>query len=31
LDNPRRLGMQVIHYQNAQQLCGDLQKYGVEV
>jgi putative hydrolase of the HAD superfamily len=31
LESPRKLGMNVIHYQNAQQLRGDLQKYGVEV
>jgi putative hydrolase of the HAD superfamily len=31
LEAPRRLGMNVIHYQNAQQLRGDLQKYDVEV
>jgi putative hydrolase of the HAD superfamily len=31
LENPRRLGMNVIHYQNAQQLRADLQKYDVEV
>ena len=31
LEIPRRLGMNVIHYQNAQQLRSDLQKYGVEV
>jgi putative hydrolase of the HAD superfamily len=31
LENPRRLGMNVIHYQNAPQLRADLQNYGVEV
>jgi putative hydrolase of the HAD superfamily len=31
LESPRKLGMNVIHYQNAQQLRGDLQKYDVEV
>ena len=31
LESPRRLGMNVIHYQDAQQLACDLQKYGVEV
>jgi len=31
LEAPRRLGITAIHYQNAQQLRGDLQKYGVEV
>ena len=31
LDYPRKLGLKVIHYQNAQQLRGDLRKYGVEV
>ena len=31
LDSPRRLGMNVIHFENAQQLRSDLQKYGVEV
>jgi putative hydrolase of the HAD superfamily len=31
LESPRRLGMNVIHYQNAQQLRCDLQKFGVEV
>jgi putative hydrolase of the HAD superfamily len=31
LDSPRRLGMNVIHYQNAQQLRVDLQNYDVEV
>ena len=31
LESPRRLGMNVIHYQNAQQLRVDLQNYGVEV
>ncbi len=31
LESPRRLGMNVIHYQNASQLRSDLQKYDVEV
>jgi putative hydrolase of the HAD superfamily len=31
LENPRRLGMNVIHYENAPQLRSELQKYGVEV
>jgi putative hydrolase of the HAD superfamily len=31
LECPRRLGMNVIHYENPQQLRTDLQKYGVEV
>ena len=31
LESPRRLGMNVIHYQNPQQLRTDLQKCGVEV
>jgi putative hydrolase of the HAD superfamily len=31
LENPRRLGMHAIHFQNASQLRVDLQKYGVEV
>jgi putative hydrolase of the HAD superfamily len=31
LESPRRLGMNVIHYQDAQQLRCDLQKYDVEV
>ena len=31
LESPRRLGMNVIHCQNAQQLRCDLQKCGVEV
>jgi putative hydrolase of the HAD superfamily len=31
LEAPRRLGITAIHYQNAQQLRCDLQKYGVEV
>lgn len=31
LDTPRRLGMNVIHYQNAHQLRADLQKFDVEV
>jgi putative hydrolase of the HAD superfamily len=31
LESPRRLGMNVIHYENAVQLRCDLQKFGVEV
>jgi putative hydrolase of the HAD superfamily len=31
LESPRRLGLNVIHYQNAPQLRADLQKMGVEV
>jgi len=31
LDIPRRLGMNVIHHRNAEQLRSDLGKYGVEV
>jgi len=31
LESPRKLGMSVIHCQNAQQLRADLQKAGVEV
>ncbi|GAC1618845.1 MAG: HAD family phosphatase [Candidatus Acidiferrum sp.] len=31
LENPRRLGMNVIHHQNAEQLNADLKKIGVEV
>ena len=31
LDCPRKLGMNVIQYQNAEQLRSDLRKYGVEV
>jgi putative hydrolase of the HAD superfamily len=31
LESPRKLGMNVIHYQEAQQLRRDLQKYDVEV
>ena len=31
LENPRKLGMRTIHYQNAEQLRGELKKYGVEV
>ncbi len=31
LENPRRLGMHVIHYQNPRQLRSDLKKCGVEV
>jgi putative hydrolase of the HAD superfamily len=31
LESPRRLGMNVIHYQNAAQLRTDLQNYDVEV
>jgi putative hydrolase of the HAD superfamily len=31
LENPRRLGMNAIHYQNAEQLRSELGKYGVTV
>jgi putative hydrolase of the HAD superfamily len=31
LESPRKLGMNVIHYQDAAQLRSDLQKYDVEV
>ncbi|HKT46501.1 MAG TPA: HAD family phosphatase [Candidatus Acidoferrales bacterium] len=31
LDAPRRLGMNTIHYQNAEQLRGELRKYGIAV
>jgi putative hydrolase of the HAD superfamily len=31
LENPRRLGMQVVHFQNAKQLRADLQALGIEV
>lgn len=31
LENPRRLGMNTIHYQHAAQLRQELQTYGVEV
>jgi putative hydrolase of the HAD superfamily len=31
LESPRRLGMNVIHYQNPEQLRTDLRKFGVEV
>ena len=31
LESPRRLGMNVIHYENPQQLRCDLQKYGIAV
>lgn len=31
LENPRRIGMNVIHYQNPGQLRSELQKHGVEV
>jgi putative hydrolase of the HAD superfamily len=31
LESPRKLGMNVIHFQDAKQLRADLQKYGVEV
>jgi putative hydrolase of the HAD superfamily len=31
LENPRKLGMKTIHYQNAEQLRGELKNYGVEV
>jgi len=31
LENPRRLGMNVVHHQNARQLCDDLKSFGIEV
>ena len=31
LENPRRLGMQVVHFQNAKQLRADLHALGIEV
>ncbi len=31
LENPRRLGMQVVHHQDAKQLRSDLQGLGIEV
>jgi putative hydrolase of the HAD superfamily len=31
LESPRRLGMNTIHHQNAEQLRSELGKYGVEV
>jgi putative hydrolase of the HAD superfamily len=31
LENPRRLGMQVVHHQNATQLRNDLKTFGIEV
>ena len=31
LENPRRLGMKGIHYQDPEQLCVELKRYGVEV
>jgi putative hydrolase of the HAD superfamily len=31
LETPRRLGLNVIHHQNAEQLRSELRKYGVEV
>jgi putative hydrolase of the HAD superfamily len=31
LENPRRLGMNVIHYQNASQLRAELQSFGIKV
>ena len=31
LESPRRLGMNTIHHQNAEQLRSELAKYGVEV
>ena len=31
LENPRRLGMNVVHHQNAKQLRSDLQALGIEV
>ncbi|HEY2459002.1 MAG TPA: HAD-IA family hydrolase, partial [Candidatus Acidoferrum sp.] len=30
LENPRRLGMNVVHYQSAPQLAADLKLFGVE-
>src|SRR5277367_1361562 len=31
LENPRRLGMHAIHFQNAEQLRSELQSYGIAV
>ena len=31
LENPRRLGMNVIHHKNALQLLADLKSLGIEV
>ncbi len=31
LESPRKLGMNTIHYQNAEQLQAELRKYGIEV
>ena len=31
LENPRRMGMNVVHFQNAEQLRADLQALGIEV
>jgi HAD superfamily hydrolase (TIGR01509 family) len=31
LENPRKLGMKTIHYQNAEQLRAELKQCGVEV
>ena len=31
LESPRRLGMQVIHFQNAEQLRAELKSHGIEV
>jgi HAD superfamily hydrolase (TIGR01509 family) len=31
LENPRKLGMKAIHYQNAEQLRAELKNCGVEV
>jgi putative hydrolase of the HAD superfamily len=31
LENPRRLGMKVVHHQNASQLLADLKTLGIEV
>ena len=31
LESPRKLGMNTIHHQSAEQLCVELAKYGVEV
>jgi FMN phosphatase YigB (HAD superfamily) len=31
LENPRRLGMNVVHHQNAPQLLADLKSLGIAV
>jgi HAD superfamily hydrolase (TIGR01509 family) len=31
LENPRKLGMKTVHYQNAEQLRAELKNCGVEV